>query len=282
MKKLLFFAACLIAFAACKNGNSGPNLPEDNQNDSLQSALEQKDNEINEMMSLFNEIEEGFRLINEAENNVNLAKEGEGANMADRIRENIKFIQQRMAQNRDLIAKLQKQLSESSINAEELQKTVESLMTELEEKNNDLKDLRAQLEAKDIHITELDNTVNSLSKDISELKTEGEQKSNTINTQDKQLNTAWYVFGTKSELKEHNILVSGKVLQSNFDKSYFTKIDIREVKEIKLYSKSVDVLTTHPSSSYTLAQDVNKQYVLRISNPQLFWSTSKYLVVQVK
>ncbi|MCD8203504.1 MAG: hypothetical protein LUD48_07665 [Prevotella sp.] len=282
MKKILFFAACLIAVAACKNGNSGPNLPEGNQNDSLQTILEQKDNEINEMMGLFNEIEEGFRLINEAENNVNLAKDGEGTNRADRIRENIKFIQERMAQNRDLIAKLRKQLNESSINAEQLQKTIDGLMTQLEEKNNDLKDLRAQLEAKDIHITELDNTVNSLSKDIDELKTEGEQKSNTISSQDKQLNTAWYVFGTKNELKEHNILVSGKVLQSNFDKSYFTKIDIRETKEIKLYSKSVDLLTTHPSSSYTLTTDLNKQYILRITNPQLFWSTSKYLVVQVK
>ncbi len=282
MKKILFFAACLFALAACKNGNSGPNLPENTQNDSLQNILQQKDNEINEMMGLFNEIEEGFRLINEAENNVNLAKEGEGANRADRIRENIKFIQERMKQNRDLIAKLRQQLKESSINAEELQKSIESLMTQLEEKNNDLKDLRAQLEAKDIHITELDNTVNSLSKDISELKTEGEQKTNTINTQDKQLNTAWYVFGTKSELKNHNILVSGKVLQSNFDKSYFTKIDIREVKEIKLYSKSVEILTTHPSGSYSLTPDLNKQYVLHISNPQLFWSTSKYLVVQVK
>ncbi len=281
MKKILFFAACLIAVAACKNGNSGSNLP-NGENDSLKTVLEQKDNEINEMMGIFNEIEEGFRLINEAENNVNLAKEGEGANKADRIRENIKFIQERMAQNRDLIAKLRKQLNESSINAEQLQKTIDGLMTQLEEKNNDLKDLRAQLEAKDIHITELDNTVNSLSQDISELKTEGEQKTNTINSQDKQLNTAWYVFGTKSELKEHNILVSGKVLQSNFDKSYFTKIDIRETKEIKLYSKSVELLTSHPSSSYTLSTDLNKQYILRITNPQLFWSTSKYLVVQVK
>ena len=38
----------------------------------------------------------------------------------------------------------------------------------------------------------------------------------------------------------------------------------------------------HPSSSYTLQRDANKQYVLRISNPQIFWSTSKYLVIQVK
>ena len=30
-----------------------------------------------------------------------------------------------------------------------------------------------------------------------------------------------------------------------------------------------------------LERDANKQYVLRITNPQLFWSTSKYLVVLV-
>lgn len=72
------------------------------------------------------------------------------------------------------------------------------------------------------------------------------------------------------------------MLQSNFNKSYFTKIDIRVQKEIKLYSKSAKILTMHPSSSYTLQRDANKQYVLRISNPQIFWSTSKYLVIQVK
>ena len=71
-------------------------------------------------------------------------------------------------------------------------------------------------------------------------------------------------------------------MTGNFNKSYFTKIDIRVQKEIKLYSKSAKILTMHPSSSYTLQQDANKQYVLRISNPQLFWSTSKYLVIQVK
>ena len=101
-------------------------------------------------------------------------------------------------------------------------------------------------------------------------------------TQDKQLHTAWFVFGTKKELKEQQILVDGKVLQSSFNKEYFTKIDIRVDKEIKLYSSSAKMLTSHPSSSYTLQRDANKQYVLRITDPQLFWSTSKYLVVLVK
>ena len=61
-----------------------------------------------------------------------------------------------------------------------------------------------------------------------------------------------------------------------------TKIDIRVEKEIKFYSKSAKILTMHPSGSYTLQRNAQKQYVLRITNPQIFWSTSKYLVVVVK
>ena len=103
-----------------------------------------------------------------------------------------------------------------------------------------------------------------------------------INAQDKQLNTAWYVFGTKKELKNQHIMEDGKVMTGNFNKSYFTKVDIRELSEIKLYSKSAKWRTTHPASSYTLVRDANKQYTLRITNSQIFWSTSKYLVVLVK
>ena len=74
----------------------------------------------------------------------------------------------------------------------------------------------------------------------------------------------------------------GEVLQSNFNKEYFTKIDIRIDKEIKLYSSSAEILTNHPAGSYTLQRDAKKQYVLRITDPQAFWSTSKYLVILVK
>ena len=164
----------------------------------------------------------------------------------------------------------------------ELAKTIESLTAQLEEKGQQLQQLQAELDSKDIHISQLDETINNLNTNVSNLQEESTQKTEVINTQDKQLNTAWYVFGTKSELKEQNILVKGKVLQGNFNKNYFTKIDIRQDKEIKLYSKSAELLTAHPGGSYTLTRDANGQYVLRITNPQIFWSTSKYLVIQVK
>ena len=282
MKKILLIAFCMAKIVACKNEKAQQSQTNIVQNDSLQKIIEQRDNEINDMMGILNDVEEGFRAINKAEDRVTIAKDGEGANSQQQIRENIKFIQQRMEQNRELIAKLQQQMRESSFKSSELKRTVDNLIKQLEEKDSQLKELRAELDAKNIHIAELDQTINTLNTNVSDLKSESEQKSQTIDSQDKQLNTAWFAFGTKKELKKQNILVKGKVLQGNFNKNYFTKIDIRVDKEIKLYSKSAKLLTMHPSSSYSLSTDAKDQYVLRITNPQLFWSTSKYLVIQVK
>ena len=282
MKKIMLLGLCMAAMVACKQEKPKADLALVQQRDSLNQIIVQKDNEINDMMSTMNEIEEGFREISEAENRVSIAKDGEGANKQQRIRENMQFIQQTMKQNRDLINKLRQQLRESSFKGEQLKRAIENLAQQLEEKNQQIQQLRAELDAKDIHILELDENIANLNTDVSNLTAESSRKTETINAQDKELNTAWFVFGTKSELKEQNIYVKGKVLQSNFNKEYFTKIDIRVDKEIKLYSRSAELLTAHPSNSYTLQRDANKQYVLRITNPQQFWSTSKYLVVLVK
>ncbi len=276
--------ACLIllVLGSCTERKATPNVASMEQTDSLQRIIAQRDNEINDMMGTLNEIQEGLREINEAENRLSVAKNGEGSSRSVQIKENIRFIANTMAHNRELIKKLQQQLRESRFAGDELRKTIESLTQQLDEKEQQLQKLRAELDSKDIHIAQLDEKISNLNTNVENLKIETQEKSQTIGNQDKQLNTAWFVFGTKKELKEQHILVDGKVLQSNFNKSYFTKIDIRVDKEIKLYSKSARVLTMHPSSSYTLARDANNQYVLRISNPQIFWSTSKYLVILVK
>ena len=282
MKKLFVFAICLSAMAACNQGKKSEDLSVMQMRDSLDRVIEQKDNEINDMMSTFNDIEEGFRAISAAENRVSVARKGEGASMKERVQENMAFIQQTMNQNRELINKLRNQLRQSSVNGDQLRRALDNLQKELEEKDGQIKQLIAELQAKDIHISELTEQVSNLTEDVQELREDTKQKATTISTQDKQLNTAWFVFGTKRELKEQGIIDDGRVLEGNFNKDYFTKIDIRVDKEIKFYSRSAELLTTHPASSYTLERDANRQYVLRITSPEKFWSTSKYLVVQVK
>ena len=281
MKKLFLASLCLAALVGCQDNKSKVDSAVTAERDSLNKVIAQKDNEINDIMSTFNQIEEGLREIGQAEGRISVARDGEGANRTQRIAENMQFIQQTMQQNRELIDKLRTQLRESSINGEQLKKTIESLAMQLEEKDKQLQQLRAELDAKDIHIMDLDEKIANLNSNVSNLSSESAKKTETINAQDKQIHSAWFVFGTKKELKEQQILVNGKVLQGNFNKEYFTKVDIRVDKEIKLYSRSAKMLTSHPSSSYTLQRDANKQYVLRITDPQLFWSTSKYLVILV-
>lgn len=282
MKKLLMMA-CLAAFVLT-GCNDGKNNVANNaaQADSLNSIIAQKDSELNDMLGTLNEIEDGLNQINEAENRVVLLKNGEGATKRQKLKEDVQFIATRMKQNKELLAKLQKQLANSSFQGDQLKKTIENLQKQLVEKEKQLQALREELDSKDIHIAALDETINNLNTQTSNLTKESSKKTEVINAQDKQLNTAWYVFGTKKELKNQHIMENGKVMTGNFNKSYFTKVDIREVSEIKLYSKSAKLLTTHPSSSYTLVRDANKQYTLRITNSQIFWSTSKYLVVLVK
>lgn len=285
MKKLLsvtLIAILSLAFVGCQGNKQSADSAERAQTDSLRQVISQKDNEINDMMGTLNEIQDGFNEINAAENRVTIAKGGEGANKEQQIRENIQFIAKTMKHNRELIAKLRNQLKQSSVKGDALKNTLESLSKQLEEKDKQLQQMRAELDAKDIHITELDEAINNLHTNVNNLANENSKKSQVINSQDKQLNTAWFVFGTRKELKEQRIIEGDKVLQSNFNKNYFTKIDIRVDKEIKLYSKYAKVLTMHPSSSYLLQRDANKQYTLKITNPEIFWSTSKYLVILVR
>ena len=288
MKKLAILAVSALAIVSCKNEAPKQDLMMTQLRDSLNTIIAQKDTEINDMIATFGDIEEGFREITEAQSRVTLAKQGEGTNSAKRIKENMQFIQQTMRQNKELINKLKQQLRDSSFKSEELKKLIDNMQQQLEQKEAQLQALREELDKKDIHIAELDETVANLNSDVNQLTEESTQKSQTISQQDKELHTAWFVFGTKDELKKQNILTKDgvfsktRILEKDFNKDYFTKIDIRIDKEIKLYSKDAKMLTSHPSSSYTLAPDANKQYVLRITDPNLFWSTSKYLVIQVK
>lgn len=285
MKKVFLMAIAALMMVACGERNSNGMTSEQMVKaiDSLQQLNDQKDQELNDLFSTMNDIEEGFRQIDEAQGRVTVARQGESTNSAQRIRENMQFIQKTMAENAELIEKLKQRLNSLSIKSDQLTKVVENLTTQLEEKNAELLLLHEQLSAKDVHIAELDEQVTVLNEDVSNLRDEKRQHEETINTQDRQLNTAWYAFGTKKELKQNNILKSGEVLQEqDFNKSYFTEIDIRKTKDFKLESRDAKILTTHPKGSYVLERDANKQYVLHIVNPDQFWGTSRYLVVQVK
>jgi outer membrane lipoprotein-sorting protein len=85
MKKLLFFAVAVLTLAAC-TGNKVSDAPGATMSDSLQRIVEQKENEINDIMGTLNDINEGLREISEAEGRVTLARSGEALIRSRRFR----------------------------------------------------------------------------------------------------------------------------------------------------------------------------------------------------
>ena len=287
MKKLLLFSVCLAVLSSC--GNMGRNDAAKSENESLQAELAERDAQLNSIMEAFNEVQEGFRLINEAENRVDLASGVvEGASVADKIREDITFISERLQANRERIAELEKELKNSHYASSQMKKAVANLNQELQVKTQQIETLQMELASKNIRIAELDDAVARLTKDVADLRADNEAKAAMVAGQEKALNAAWFVFGTNSELKEQKIvtkkfLQKKKVLEDkDFNKNYFTQIDIRRDKEIKLYSKDAKLLTSHPDGSYEFVKDDKGQLILKINNPSKFWNVSRYLVIEVK
>lgn len=285
MKKLAVLMVCVAALASCDNLSGDKNKLKA-ENDSLMLELTQRNAELDEMMGTFNEISEGFRQINAAENRVDLQRGAvaEGSkNARQQIASDIEFIRKQMEENKEQIAKLQGMLKNSKNNSVQLKKAIESLTQELVAKTQRIEELQNELASKNIRIQELDAAVTDLSAVKEQLTTENEAKSKTVAEQDKALNTAWFVFGTKKELKDQKILKNGEVMkEADVNKDYFTRVDIRTTREIKLYSKRAEVLTNHPKASYMMAKDDKDQLILKITEPKEFWSVSKYLVIQVR
>ena len=286
MKKLLLLLACVGFFSSCGDMKKNQSLKA--ENDSLNIALAERDAELESIMAIFNEVQEGFRLINEAENRVDLQTSREGTSAAQKIRDDIRFISEKLQSNRTRIAELEEQLKNSKYASAQLKKTIAGFKQELEAKSQQIETLQTELASKNIRIAELDDAVAGLNQNVADLTAENEAKAVIVANQDMALNAAWFVFGTRSELKDQKI-ISKKFLQKtkvledeDFNKDYFTQIDIRTDKEIKLYSKDAKLLTSHPEGTYKLTKDDKDQLTLFITNPNKFWSVSRYLVIEVK
>ncbi len=289
MKKIVLILAAIVALAACDTKKEKEQARDMSAAtiDSLRQALTQSQNESSDLIETLSQIQDGFDQINEAEGRVTVEnRQGERANK-ESIMENMAFIQRTLKLNRELISNLKQQLRNTSQSDQRTRAKLEEMIAnfnrQLEDKDKEIQALREDLAKKDIQIAEQGEQIASLNDNVSSLSQQNEEKARTVAAQDKELNTAYYVFGTKKELREQRILQNGDVLKTNdFNKDYFTRIDLRVTKTIRLYSKSAKLLTNHPASSYSLDKDAQGQYTLRITNPQTFWSVSKYLVISVK
>jgi len=290
MKPTIFsLAILLVLMASCGKRSADDYQALKAQNDSLQNAKLKLQDEVDGYFSAMNQIQQNIEKIKSTQNSISIQPVGQELNddMRKKINEDMAYLNEMLQTNKDELARLKAKLKRSGFRSAELEQTISRLSKSLEEESSKVAELQIQLSQKDSLITQLGTTVNDLGKNVEDLSTDVKVKETKIKEQDETIHTAWYVFGTKKELKEQRIITSDglfspqRVLQSDFNKNYFVRIDARNTKSIPLYSTRAKILTTHPKSSYTLEKE-NGNFILLIVEPNQFWSISKYLVIEVE
>ena len=294
MKKIMYLVWLMVGLAvlpACQRSNKleAEAMRQDSINTALQDSINTANAEKDSLMQLMSDIADGMTQIKELEgimsvNNLN----GETPDRKKQLRDDIVLIQQSINKHKQRLAELEKRLKQSTNFNSKMEKSIATMKQQLEDQQNTINNLTDQLAAVHIQIKNLNQSVDSLNtvnKNVTKEKEAAEQESQKLTNEVTNLNSCYYVIGSKKELKDHKIIETGflrktKILEGDFEMSYFTKADRRTLNEIPLHSSKVQVMTNHPKDSYEIVDHGNVK-TLHIKNSDKFWGKSNFLVVKV-
>ncbi|MDE6048980.1 MAG: hypothetical protein K2G09_04730 [Paramuribaculum sp.] len=277
--------AALALLTSCGNKEKLDKAQEQNSalNSELQATLATQDS----LFALINDITAGMNQLKDIEHIIATPGTLDDGNVSrkNQLRNDMTAIREALKQRRERLEELEGKLKKYDASNATLLKTIENLKGQIAEQETEIATLTNQLSAAHIEISHLGARVDSLTTTVAEVKTEREQARKQATELNDELNTCYYALGTKSELQKHQIIKSGflrktKIMPDDFEKSYFTKADKRNLTSLPLHSKKAKVLTNQPADSYEIA-DEGGQKVLLIKDPVKFWSLSNFLVIQV-
>jgi len=283
MKKYLLFLMIPL-FLACGHAAKEKAKELQARNDSLMNQTVQKDEAINDFIRSINDIQGTLDTIKMKENIINLStgKSGElKVSAKEQIRDDITTIYNLMLKNKKELASLTSKLRASGMKVAELEKLVSHLKKDISDKNTEIENLRDKLAKLNINIEAANLKLDTLTNVVKEQGQQLNQQSQVISRQEAALNTAYYIIGTEKELKKNKVIAGGDKIIPDFNKSLFTKIDIRKTLEIPVLSKKAKVLSNHPTSSYKLNGDKKMIQALQILDYKAFWINSRYLIIMV-
>jgi uncharacterized coiled-coil protein SlyX len=283
--KVMLFSVIIISFSSCGSvGSSGDDME---TIDSLSAVLAEKESEINKNLDLLDNIDAALKMANPA-SGIEVSDPEKVKAIDKEIYDKINKIRKQLEKDNREIEKLNKDLAkakESTNYRKDLLNKVSKRLEDYEKENallkqqiaretQDISNLTAELEAQGIQISQLQATLGVMNSDIVKLKAE--------------LNLAYYLVGTKKELKRDSIIVKKGVggaitLNEKMNNSKFKKFNKGTDKSIGLTGfKKAELVPERPQSSYKVKMENNLIVRLDITNPDKFWEVSNYLVIVVK
>lgn len=288
IKLTVIFLLGLLLITGCGHKKEQQILDLQAKNAKLQAEFSQKDSLLNELFGSINEIEKNLSDITAREKLITEAPVEEkrmNMDVRDKIMNEIILINNTMEENKKRLAVLKDQLKKSDVKTSALQETIKLLSTRLEEKEQEISGLKEQL-------VKLNFTIEALNTTVDTLREETASQSKVISQQDAllgEMNTIWYVVGTRKELSELGIiekaggLFSGNMkLSEMINPDYFKMADMRDFSRITFESNQAELVTVHPEGSYKFLEGNNLITGLEIINTKEFWKSSRFLVIMTR
>ncbi|MBR5715228.1 MAG: hypothetical protein IKX59_01465 [Bacteroidales bacterium] len=282
MKKLFILLVTGALLASCTQKPQGPTQAE---YDALAQVKDSLATQMTELQDLIGSVTASLDSIDTQEGLLFVNNE-------DGTKASKRQLMDRIQNYKDLLARQRTQL-------EKLENQAKSDKANIRELRTIIGRLRQEIHDKEVRIAELENDLTNRKKDIAQLeKTLAKSEENTANMtkardalqdvadyQKQVINTAYFVVGSKSMLRDLGLIkgvFKQKADYANLDNTKFTKVDIRDFKELNINSKKAKLITEKPANSYLLIENPDETTTLRITDPDAFWESSQYLIIQTK
>ena len=288
MKRNLIYAAVgLLALAGCKGHDNADNA------DSLRMAemeaqYQEATNFNDSLLLLMGDIYAGLDSINSQEGLLMNPGVGDNVDRRAEVRNNLSAIRMRLEQNKQLLAQLEKKANDAGSNSKVLQRTIEQMKERIAQQDAKIEELTTQLASANETIDQLSGQVAETQQQLADETQAKEEAQAQYVAAENAANTVYYVIGSNKQLKEWKVLEkrflgATKVMQGDeINFSCFHKADKRNLTSIPTGAKKVEIKSLNDANSYVIEGEKDGPKTIKITNPELFWQKTPYLVIETK
>jgi len=279
----------IVLAAALIVGGCGKNEELEKRNAELQSKHSQLEQELT---SRDQYIEEITNSVNEVYNNLETirSKEKLMMNESNQMEAAKKLTREEIRQRLiSEISSIDTTLRKNRKKIDELQSKVNSYRAQFASLRTLVANLKKTIEEREASIAELELKVTGLQREVGEKTQMLAERDATISVQTHQMNTGFYVVGSRRDLETKGIirneggflwglLGSTTVLASGFNREYFKPINKWDDKTIEVKGNINEIIPKRNTEFYSMREPFNHQSVLNIVEPTKFWQDN-YLVI---
>ena len=248
--------------------------------DSLRQANQQQQNSLQEMTTFVTTMSDGMNAIALQENMIFNNGGNEGTSLdKEQLKSHLETLANTLTEQRSKIKALSDSLKARGADLSKMQGLIDNLTRQLEEKDKVIAQLRQDVEQKNFSIADLQKKLNIAMAGSAQYEQRAAKAEKELAT----ITSAYVLMGTKEALLDGGYIDKRKHVQTEtMPKGDFTKVNIYQFTELDIPTRSPKLLTDHPRKSYSIEKIDKENRKLVITNPQLFWSSSRYLIIQVK